>query len=691
MLDAAHLRDLLVASDAGLGRLRQATRATLTGLVSAGVLHAIARALDQPTSVGLVGINMALMGTVVVNDPTPRDQRITSALVPLVASAALIAGTLAAPHAWLRDGLFLAVVFVAVLVRRFGPRGLALGMIAFLAYFSSLFFQASPAQLPLMIAGIFVAAALAFAVRYGLLRERPGALLRQRRVALRRTLAVLLHHLAAAAAAGRASPGRERRVRRALGAVNESALAIDELLERVEPGALPPELSPLRAHVFALELAIEGVAAAVQAALEGAASPASARLALAQALDGARVLVRGGPAATGERAAALLADLDAALVGAEAPALLGVREALAELLDAALRTPPPLPPPVAAAPPPGPRESTLRPALQATLAAALALVAGQMASSTRGSWAVLAAFMVFTRASTLAAMLVRAWQRVLGTVLGVLVGVLVAHAVQGRVELELAVVFACMFVAYYTLQVAYAWTVASFTTLLAALYSLLGRFTPDLLVLRVVETLIGAGVGALVAALVFPTHTRDRLRDAMIEALRALAEHLGRLPAAAADRPALLSAARTLDRRLRDIRTDVQRAAWTPALRHTRELARIYFAFAAVFFHARPLVAADWSALAGEGPSTLLARLSADARALADALAGGGEPALETAAPHITALRQGLPDAQARLRGASSPAAALSWLARLDEALRALARVVVETGLARPASLAPRS
>lgn len=678
MPGSASWRDRLVASDPELARLRQASRATLTALLSTAALHQLAQAVGQPTALALVGINTAIMGTVIVRDPTPRAQRITSALVPVAASATLIAGTLAAPLPWLRDGLFVAVAFVAALAGSLGPRGVALGVLGFLAYFFALFFHASLAQLPLMIAGIFVASAIAYLVRYGVLRERPAALIRQRHEALRRRLAIVLALLARALAEG-PTPRRVRAIRRELGEVNESALAIEEQLDVL--GDRDPASAALRERVFALELAVAELVATVRALIACPAVPTDARLAVARALSDARPAVRDASIDVAVPRLLPLASLHIGDRDGERTAL-AVRDALAELLraagpafvpaeDGASRSSP--------APPPTPRPA-LRTAVQATIAAALALAAGQLVSSSRGAWAVLAAFMVFTRANTRGAMLVRAWQRVLGTALGVLIGLCVAHAVQGHTRVELAVVFACVFVAHYTLQFAYAAAVGAFTTLIAVLYSLLGRFTPDLLVLRIEETVIGAGIGAAVAALVLPARTRERVRGAMATALRSLAAYLDAVVVARdPDHAGRMSAARALDRSLREIRGDVQRAGWAPALRPTRELARLYVAFAAVFFHARSLAGADWQA-APDAVSAVGVRLSANARALADGLVGLAAPQLVSTAPALAAIRESLPDPQAP-RG---PAATLTRLTRLDAALLELARVAVATALAPP-------
>lgn len=683
-VDRDHLRDLLVASDPELARLRQATRATVTAMLAATVLDLLAGALGQPTSVALIGINMAMMGSVLVNDPAPRDQKISVALVPVVASAALILGTLAAPTAWLANSLFLALVFVAVIVRRHGPRGLALGMIGFLAYFFALFFQARPANLPLMIAGIFVAAGLAYVVRFWLLRERPAALLYRRVEGLRRTIAVTLFRLARAAADGRVTPRRVAAVQRGLGVVNESALAIEELLAHSEPSP-EPGAPALADQVFALELAIEVLAASVRDWLTTPASPAL-RAALAAALTTAREPVREpGPESEAPARRALAAAR--AQVGADDHAAARVLAALDGLLHAApLHARVPRLFEVDAGPLTAPIPS-LRPAVQATLAAALALVGGAMVSSERAYWAVIAAVMVFSRANTLGAMLVRAWQRVIGTVAGVIVGLLLAELVQGELYLELAIVFVCMFVAYYTLQVAYGWMVAAFTTLIAVLYSLLGKFSPELLYLRVLETLVGAGIGAGVAALVFPSYTRVAIRRSVAEGLGMLADHLERslVPHAPGEQ---LASARAIDRKLRELRAEVQRASGAPSLRLTREMARLFVAFSSAVFHARPLVHAGDLTHAEPPLRSALTRLANTARSLADQLAEHSTDHAIRAAQTAAIAASDPPAPAAPINDEISPNHdGERWpvqrsLARVDEALRVLARVLAVSGLA---------
>jgi len=66
----------------------------------------------------------------------------------------------------------------------------------------------------------------------------------------------------------------------------------------------------------------------------------------------------------------------------------------------------------------GLRPST-RQAIQVSLAAALAIVAGQLVSPTRWFWAVIATFVIFAGTNSWGETLTKGWQRLIGTMLGV--------------------------------------------------------------------------------------------------------------------------------------------------------------------------------------------------------------------------------------------------------------------------------
>jgi hypothetical protein len=621
--------DAFRATDPDLARWRMGARAVLTAGAAALALTALARGAHEPITIAFVGVIVGMMGAVVVDDPDPRAQRRTTLLLPVPAVAALALGTLLAPSVVAGSLVFLAVIFAAVAVRRFGPRGTALGMIAFFAYFDALFFHARLADVPWMAVGVAIAVGIAYVVRFGLVRDVPERILRRSMDTFRRIVALALARMARFAADPR--PRNLRRARRALRLLNDTALTVEDHLADPPPGL---DAAALRARVFAAEAAVHRVATRVR---RGEDPPEAAVPLLRAAAGGVRdveSLPEGGPdpplAVAGLPEGGPDPPLAVAGLPHDGPAAL--RHALDELLralrggPAAARGDDPLPD---LAPPP---DHSLRLAVQATVAAGLALVAGRLLSTQRWYWAVIGAFVMFTRATTLGDTLARGWQRLAGTALGVLAGVGLAEVVAGHRRLELAALFGCLFLAYYLFRLSYAALVFAITVVLAVLYSLLGRFTPGLLLLRLEETFLGCAIGGLVAALVLPASTTERVDAALAAALRELADLLD------APDPYRVQRVRRLDRRVRDLR-DAARplTGGVPGLTSARRRRQVHLVGAAVLFARH---------VAAPAPD-----VAADARALAHALEARLPPDLRAAPP------------------------ADEWAARVEGALRELARL----------------
>jgi uncharacterized membrane protein YccC len=148
-----------------------------------------------------------------------------------------------------------------------------------------------------------------------------------------------------------------------------------------------------------------------------------------------------------------------------------------------------------------------RQAVQAFCGAALALAGGEMISPDHWYWAVFAAFAVFTRAPTAGHSFARAVARLAGTVIGAVVGFAIADAAQPHTYVELALLFVGLGIAYYFLKVSYAVTLVFFTICLALLYSVMGQFSPHLLLVRLGLTGVGAAAGVIAATLVLPVRT----------------------------------------------------------------------------------------------------------------------------------------------------------------------------------------
>ncbi|EFG78246.1 hypothetical protein HMPREF0591_1848, partial [Mycobacterium parascrofulaceum ATCC BAA-614] len=156
---------------------------------------------------------------------------------------------------------------------------------------------------------------------------------------------------------------------------------------------------------------------------------------------------------------------------------------------------------------------TTRQAIQVAVAASLAIVTGELVSPARWYWAVIAAFVIFAGTNSWGETLTKGWQRLLGTLLGVPCGVVVATLLAGDKTAALAGIFVCLFCAFYFMTVTYSLMTFWITTMLALLYGLLGQLSFGVLMLRIEETALGAVIGATVAIVVLPTHTRAAIRD----------------------------------------------------------------------------------------------------------------------------------------------------------------------------------
>lgn len=541
-----------VGSDPGLLRLRMATRTTAALACSLLALYLLTRATGQPLTVALLGVVITMIAARSVTEPDPRQQRITMALLPVPAALSITAAALLAPHQLAADIVFVVVVFVAVYIRRFGARGRALGMVAFMAYFFTLYLRASPAELPWMIGAVLVGTLCTFVMSSYVLPDRPERVLRATIRSLRARMAIVVDTTADAVRGGRLDERRRRRLRTRIARLNATALMVQSQIEdKYNPATLSPGVSGehLAPWLFDAELAVEWVAIAGQrVAVNAARIPAATRVELADTLTQLAWAIR-VPEPEGLQAAATRAHTildyqpalstphehdEAALIRRLALAIVAAAQATAEVralvehaehpghgehagLDDA--EPEPASDPdveesaVSEAPPPEGLSPTTRQAIQVSIAATLAIITGELVSPARWYWAVIAAFVIFAGTNSWGETLTKGWQRLLGTVLGVPSGMLIATLVAGdRVE-SLALIFVCLFCAFYFMKVTYSLMTFWITTMLALLYGLMGKFSFGVLMLRIEETAIGAVIGVAVAILVLPTNIRTTIRN----------------------------------------------------------------------------------------------------------------------------------------------------------------------------------
>lgn len=531
-----------------------ATRTTAALGCSLAALFVLTRATGQPLTVALLGVVITMVAARSVNEPDPRQQRITMALLPLPAAASITAAALLAAHPLAADAMFVAVVFTAVYIRRFGTRGRALGMVAFMAYFFTLYLRARLSELPWMIGAVAVGTVCTFLMSSYVLPDRPERVLGATIRALRARMAIVVDTAAEAVRTGRLDDRRRRRLGRRTNQLNETALMVlSQIEDKADPGALWPGVTAeqLTPWLFDAELSVGWVAtSARQAATVAADIPEDIRAAmvaalsqlarairlpqppgLRQAASQAQDILDQLPAGTGDRAAAAVRRVALAIINA-ARATADVRAIVERAATGALPVPPAHDDVPAVSPGAAEEESerghkgllpTTRQAIQVAVAASFAIVAGELVSPARWYWAVIAAFVIFAGTNSWGETLTKGWQRLLGTMLGVPCGILVATLFAGNTLGSLAMIFVCLFCAFYFMTVTYSLMTFWITTMLALLYGLLGEFTFSVLLLRIEETALGAVIGVAAAILVLPTNTRTAIRHDAREYLTALA------------------------------------------------------------------------------------------------------------------------------------------------------------------------
>ena len=251
----AELRTAATGIDPGLVRLRLATGALLSIVLALALAVTLQRLSGEQPTVVIMAAVLAMVSNIAVNETAVERVRVTTALLVLPATAAVALGTVLAPHRLLADAVFVAIMVGGVYIRRFGPRGFAIGMAAVMAYFFSQFLGAQVSALPWLVLTAAFGVGSAWLVRGFLFAEKPEQTLerlvrafRARVHALIFVVAELLDEEDEDTEDARRAVGR-RRTR-----LNETALLIAEHLERRD------EEGELEVYIIDAELAAERLA-----------------------------------------------------------------------------------------------------------------------------------------------------------------------------------------------------------------------------------------------------------------------------------------------------------------------------------------------------------------------------------------------------------------------------------------------
>lgn len=483
----------LIASDPGFLALKRAGRGTLSFTLTLVLAWAVSRITGHPIMGMALGFPVSIFACVIVREQDARARLLTT--LALVGAAALFFTVSAlVTITWLNRALFVAIIFGAILGRRWGSRWTAAGFGSYVSFFFGAFLRPAAAALPWHMAGLLLALAAALFVQFVAIPHRPAAELDSALSALRRRLSLLVNAVARLAQAA-----DRNAVRRELAQVQQAVAAARDRLDAADTGNLADPHAGFR--LLHVQTAAERLVVQALAASGGVADAGAVLEELRDSLSRGRAPLHlpeaAGPVAqaTGELRSAV------ARLSARAPV---PQDADPDMPEADA------PPEHGAAP--GRLHHQTRLAIQAAAGTVLAIVGGELLSDRRWYWAVITVFVMFSNTQSRGDVLVKTLRRLAGTVAGVLAGIGLVWLVGDAHLLKLALLPLAIFLTFYFFTDRYDAMIFFLTVVLALLYSLTGRFTPSVLWLRLEETAIGAAAGLLVAALLLPHGTYDHAR-----------------------------------------------------------------------------------------------------------------------------------------------------------------------------------
>ncbi len=446
--------------DPALIQFRLACRVLLSLLTVSLALAALHTVLPLSPAACALALVTAMQGLIAVRDASSAARAVTRVWSAVVGFA--LVGTISLlDHSLVKVNLLLlAVIFCAIYLKRFGARWQAVGVYAFFCCVLSGYLKPVEGELPGIAIGLLLSSAIAHLIRNYVLPEDPARDFRRLIASLHAMVLRFGHALDMAAPDSPAARRMRTRAERAADSAIQQAQSYLPLDDH--------QANDLVVDLLDLELSLRATALVAE-------DPAASR----ELLERRKAYVRDLDRRIGEIAAAL-------------PAGVFVASAPAKASGAS-------------------SQAFLRLAVQVTLASAIAMVAGVALSPERWFWAVMTAFIVFTNTQSRGETLVRGLARTGGTALGVVVGIVLATLVAGALVPTIVLATVALFIGFLIMVKSYSAFTLCLTIAISLIYGLLGEFTPQLMELRLEETLIGAAAGVLVSFSVLPTRTAARL------------------------------------------------------------------------------------------------------------------------------------------------------------------------------------
>lgn len=519
---------MLVRADPGMLRTARGARAMFAFLLTLASTVLVGMAFGPPVTALLIAFPVTVFCCAAISDDETR-ARIGS-IAALSASAGAMFTVSALLHTtWINHLVFVLVIGVAAYMRQYGGRWVPAGLAANVSYFFGAFLKPDTAMLHWQWAGVAIGALCALIVHQLVVPHRPARRMGWAVGSIRLRMAALIE--TAAIFEGEKRPPR---LMRDLAHLADAVTIAETELQNLPGGRL--------AHRPLAEALMSALVLAERLALQIQGDPEE-RMTLArrQAMERfSRALTVHTPPPREED----LAPITSAMKELERT------QRLPPDLDAAKSR---------SAPPPARVQPHLRSGIQSAAAAALAIVGGIMLSPDRWYWAVITVFVMFTGTYSRGQALAKSLKRIFGTLAGILAAMALVWLLRGNVHAALMLMPLAIFGIFYAFIQAYTWMAFWIAVTVGLLFSVTGRFTDTLMVLRLEETAIGALAGIVVAAIVLPkstdAHARDQFND-LLDSTRAFLA--AALPRTRLDRLRLTAALHDFEAKLASLREAIE-------------------------------------------------------------------------------------------------------------------------------------
>ncbi|KAA0969065.1 hypothetical protein FPY71_16100 [Aureimonas fodinaquatilis] len=530
------LRLNLLGSDPGMVRLRTACRVLMTVVAVCSALFLLHYWYPMPAAAYAMAMITALQGAVAIKDTTAEARAVTRLYAALSAFTAIAAMSLVEHSLLYVNILLLIVIFLAVYARRFGTRWQGVGLFTFMCSVVGAFVKAPDTDLGDIAIALTLSGVIAHFVRNFVMPERPAhdfRIILDIAVSLSRKL----HHTIEQKSTSKWTHVEVQQVLMLEHRARDAILLCESYLPLDAAASSHSELSTMAVQLFDLHLALES---AVATALHfNGQNDAETSRNLGRTLE-----TLADSLSSVEQAATRMPATFPAISATSASGKITFFPASGGWL----------------------KDSVFRQAVQVTFASAIAMAGGLALSPDRWFWAVMTAFLIFTNTQSRGDVAVKGLNRALGTGLGICVGIGLAVLVHGQIEWTLPLVAISIFAAFYLISISYSAMTFFITITLCLVYGLIGEFTPELLVLRLEETAIGAAAGIFVSLAVLPLGTSQQSSSAIEHFLKSLDQLMQAIIASQgqAERTAIMAAANALDKSRADILTAIgsMRSVW---------------------------------------------------------------------------------------------------------------------------------